>query len=171
MLMARAALALVILAGLVSAAPLPTASAQSNAIGRYKDWRVFTEKVGNDLVCFAAVEPADKAPKDADHGEVNFYVATWKSGQAVNQPSLKVGYTLRTDLAPEAIIGRDRFPMYAAGPEAFLTDKEEKALIAALKKGSELRIEAASIKYKRTAYHFSLKGSTEAIDKARQLCK
>jgi Invasion associated locus B (IalB) protein len=166
--MARARLALLMLGGLALA---PAALAQSSAIGRYKDWRVFTEKVGSDLVCFAAVEPADKAPKDADHGEVNFYVATWKSGQAVNQPSLKVGYPLRTDLAPQATIGRDRFPMYASGPEAFLTDKEEKALIAALKKGTELRIEAASIKNKRTAYHFSLKGSTEAIDKARQLCK
>ena len=29
-------------------------------------------------------------------------------GSAANQPSLKVGYALRTDLAPEAIIGRER---------------------------------------------------------------
>ncbi len=166
--MARARLALLILAGLVAA---PPASSQAKAIGRYKDWRVFTENVGKDLICFAAVEPTDKAPKSADHGEVNFYVATWKSGQAVNQPSLKVGYTLRTDLAPQAIIGRDRFPMYAAGPEAFFADNRESGLVAALKKGTELRIEAASVKDKRTAYHFSLKGSTEAIEKARQLCR
>jgi hypothetical protein len=166
--MARAWFALLILAALVAA---PPASSQAKAIGRYKDWRVFTENVGKELICFAAVEPTDKAPKGVDHGEVNFYVATWKSGQAVNQPSLKVGYTLRTDLAPQAIIGRDRFPMYAAGPEAFFADNRESGLIAALKKGSELRVEAASVKDARTAYHFSLKGSTEAIEKARQLCR
>ncbi|HEY7800413.1 MAG TPA: hypothetical protein VIA80_16725, partial [Hyphomonadaceae bacterium] len=89
--MARAIAFLVTLA--VSVAP--SASAQAKAIGRYKDWRVFTENVGKDLVCFAAVEPSDKAPKSVDHGEVNFYVATWKSGSASNQPSLKVGYSLR----------------------------------------------------------------------------
>jgi invasion protein IalB len=165
--MARAIAVLVILA--VAAAP--SAWAQAKAIGRYKDWRVFTENVGKDLVCFAAVEPSDKAPKSVEHGEVNFYVATWKSGSASNQPSLKVGYTLRKDLSPEAIIGRERFKMYVSGPEAFVTDDKERALIDALQQGSELRIEAASVKDKRTAYHFSLKGSREAIDKARSLCR
>jgi hypothetical protein len=167
--MARARAALLVMAGLVAAAPI--ASAQAKAIGRYKDWRVFTQEVGSDLVCFAAVDPADMAPKNADHGDVSFYVATWKSGKAANQPSLKVGYTLRTDLAPQAIIGRDRFPMYASGPEAFFEDKRESSLLAALQKGQELRIETASVKDKRMAYHFSLKGSREAIDKARQLCR
>ena len=167
--MARASAALVALAGLLAVAP--AASPQAKAIGRYKDWRVFTEQIGSDLVCFAAVEPSDKAPKNADHGDVNFYVATWRSGKASNQPSLKVGYTLRTDLAPQAIVGRERFPMYASGPEAFFADGEEKGLINALQKGQELRIETASIKDKRMAYHFSLKGSREAIDKAKQLCR
>ncbi|HEX5005565.1 MAG TPA: hypothetical protein VFV70_00550 [Hyphomonadaceae bacterium] len=165
--MARAIAVLVTLA----VALAPAASAQAKAIGRYKDWRVFTENVGKDLVCFAAVEPSDKAPKNVDHGEVNFYVATWKSGSASNQPSLKVGYSLRKDLAPEAIIGRERFKMYVSGPEAFVSDDKERALIDALQKGQELRVEAASVKDARTAYHFSLKGSREAIDKARSLCR
>jgi hypothetical protein len=167
--MARAGTALLVL--LMLGGPAFTASAQSTAIGRYKDWRVYTETVGSDLVCFAAVEPSDMAPKNVEHGDVNFYVATWKSGKAANQPSLKVGYTLRTDLAPQAIIGREKFPMYAAGPEAFFEDGDERSFIAALQKGQELRIEAASVKDKRTAYHFSLKGSREAIDKAKQLCR
>jgi hypothetical protein len=165
--MARVGTALLVLS-VLAATP---AMAQSTAIGRYKDWRVFTETVGSDLVCFAAVEPLDMAPKNVDHGDVNFYVATWKSGKASAQPSLKVGYTMRTDLAPLATIGREKFPMYAAGPEAFFPDGEEKGLVAALQKGQELRIEAASVKDKRTAYHFSLKGSREAIEKAKALCK
>ena len=148
----------------------PTAAAEAKAIGRYKDWRVFTEGEGGKMICFAAVEASDKAPKSATHGDVNFYVSTWKSGSALNQPSLKVGYQLRTDLAPQAIVGRERFPMYAVGPEAFLVERES-ALIAALQKGQELRVEAASVKEARTAYHFSLKGSREAIDKAKQLCR
>ena len=151
-------------------APL-TAAADSKAIGRYNDWRVYTEGEGRDLVCFAAVEANDKAPKSVDHGEVVFYVTAWKSGAAVNQPSLRVGYALRKDIAPAAIIGRDRFAMYASGSEAFVKDDRDRELVEALKHGSELRIEAASVKDARTAYHFSLKGSKDAIDKARALCK
>ena len=149
----------------------PVAAAQSKAIGRYNDWRVYTEGEGRSMVCFAAVEASDMAPKAADHGEVTFYVAAFKSGAATSQPSLRVGYTLRTDIAPVAIIGRDRFQMYASGTEAFFPDEREKPLLDALKKGQELRVEAASVKDARTAYHFSLKGSRDAIDKAKALCK
>lgn len=152
-------------------AATPAASAQSKAIGRYNDWRVYTEGEGRNMVCFAAVDASDKAPKAAEHGEVVFYVATWKSGAASNQPSLRVGYQLRTDIAPAAIVGRERWPMYASGSEAFVKDNRDQSLVEALKKGQELRIEAASVKDARTAYHFSLKGSRDAIDKARALCR
>ena len=86
----------------VMLAVAPVAVAQSKAIGRYNDWRVYTEGEGRSMVCFAAVEASDKAPKAADHGEVTFYVAAFKSGQATSQPSLRVGYSLRSDLAPAA---------------------------------------------------------------------
>ena len=165
--LARTGLALT---AVLLAAPL-VASAQSKAVGRYNDWRVYTEGEGRNLVCFAAVEASDKAPKSVNHGEVVFYVTAWKSGAAVNQPSLRVGYAMRTDIAPTAIVGRERFSMYASGVEAFVKDDRDRQLVEALKHGSELRVEAASVKDARTAYHFSLKGSKDAIDKARALCK
>ena len=149
----------------------PVSAAQSKAIGRFNDWRVYTEGEGRSMICFATVEASDKAPKSTDHGEVVFYVTAWKSGAASNQPSLRVGYTLRSDIAPAAVVGRERFAMYAAGSEAFVKDNRDAALVEAIKKGQELRVEAASVKDARTAYHFSLKGSREAIDKARSLCR
>ncbi len=151
---------------------LPAAAqADVKAQGRYKDWTVYTEGSGRDTICYAAVTAGDKAPKNGDHGEVTFYVASWKSGSAANQPSLKVGYDLRADIVPEVVIGKERFRMYVSGREAFVPDDRERALVDALKKGSELRVEAASKKEARTAYHFSLKGSSDAIDKARALCR
>lgn len=158
------------LIALLLSANMP-ASAESKAIGRYNDWRVYTEGEGRSLVCFAAVEAHDKAPKSIEHGEVIFYVAAWKSGAASSQASLRVGYSLRGDITPAAVVGRDRFAMFASGSEAFVKDNRDAALVEAVKKGRELRIEAASVKDARTAYHFSLKGSRDAIDKARALCK
>lgn len=169
--MARLLVLTAILLAATPAAVVPAALAQSKAVGRYNDWRVYTEGEGRAMICFATVEASDMAPKSVDHGEVVFYVTAWKSGAAVNQPSLRVGYALRTDIAPIAIIGRDRFTMYATGSEAFVKDDRDKELVEGLKHGSELRIEAASVKDARTAYHFSLKGSKDAIDKARALCK
>lgn len=154
---------------LLAALALP-AVAEVKAIGRFKDWRVFTEGAGSSMICFAAVDPVDEAPKSVDHGDVNFYVSTWKT-RPTSQVSLKVGYKLRSDVAPEAIVGRDHFKLYAVGPEAFAEDGVEKSMLNAIKKGSELRIEAASVKDARTAYTFSLKGASEAIDKAKALCR
>lgn len=159
------------LAGLLVLGLAASASAQVSAVGRYKEWRVFTEKGEHGLICYAAVEADDKSPASVDHGDVNFYIATWKSGGVSNQPSLKVGYDLRKNLAPQAIVGRDHFKMDAAGPEAFFSDPDEKRLLAAIKKGSELRIEAVGVNLGRTAYHFSLKGASEAMDKAKALCR
>lgn len=169
--MARPRTFLASLTALALAAPLcAPAHAEVKAIGRYKDWRVYTEGSGSSLVCFAATPASDLAPKNLAHGEVNFYVAAWK-GRSANQSSLRVGYQLRADIAPAAVIGRDRFEMFSSGSEAFVPDNREASLVAAIKKGTELRVEAASVKDGRAAYHFSLKGSTEAIDKARSLCR
>lgn len=156
--------------GLLVAPGVGAAFGEVEAIGRYRDWRVYTEKVNGDTICFAATPAEDSAPKDLNHGEVSFYVASWKSGAARNQPSLKVGYNLRSDIQARAIVGRERFSMYVAANEAFVRDEDERGLVDALKKGSELRVEAAE-QGTRTAYHFSLSGSSDAIEKAQSLCR
>jgi hypothetical protein len=145
--------------------------AQVKVLGSYKDWQVYTQKVDGDTVCFAATPAFDKAPKDVRHGDIHFFVANWKSGVRAGQPSLKVGYELRSDLPPKAIIGRQNWRMYTSANEAFVEDKDDRALVKALQKGSQLRVEAVSSRSTRTAYHFSLKGSSAAIDRAAKACK
>jgi len=146
------------------------AHAQVKVLGSYKDWQVYTQKIDGDTICFAATSAFDKAPKNVSHGDVHFFVANWKSGVSKGQPSLKVGYELRSDLVPKAIIGRQNWRMYTSANEAFLEDKDDRAVVKALKKGSQLRIEAVSARNTRTAYHFSLKGSSAAIDRAAKAC-
>lgn len=147
------------------------ASSAPTAIGRYKDWTVYTETAGGETLCYAATEADDKAPKSADHGDVWFFVSSWKSGQARSQPSLKVGYELRADLPARASVGRSSWTMYGVGREAFAQDQDDARLVSALRRGSELRIEAVSARDTRVTYHFSLSGSAAAIDKAEELCR
>ncbi|MCA8890630.1 MAG: hypothetical protein KDA56_02130 [Hyphomonas sp.] len=149
----------------------PLAAADPVAVGRYKDWAVFTDTNAGETICYAATQATDKAPKSADHGDVWFYVTSWKSGRARNQPSLKVGYGLREDLAPKLRVGRSAWSMFGAGSEAFADDKDDPRIVSALKKGSELRVEAVSQRNTQVAYHFSLSGSSAAIDKAAAACR
>ena len=156
---------------LVAALAVPMASASPSAIGRYKDWSVFTDTANGETICYAATQATDKAPRAADHGDVWFYVTNWKSGRARNQPSLKVGFDLREDLAPKASVGRSSWAMFGVGREAFADDSDDSRIVSALRKGSELRIEAVSQRNTQVAYHFSLSGSAASIDKASAICR
>ena len=160
--------------GLIACLTAPLAliaSANPTVIGHYKDWTVYTDTSAGETVCYAASEATDKAPRTADHGDVWFYVTNWRNGRARNQPSLKVGFDLRDDLSPKAQIGRSTWTLFSAGHEAFAIDADDPKIVRALKRGSELRIEAVSSRDTAVAYHFSLAGSSSAIDKAASACR
>lgn len=152
-------------------ASAPMAQANPKVIQKVKNWIVFSDTVDAETICYAATQATDKAPKATDHGDIWFYVSSWKSGKARSQPSLKVGYELRSDLPGKARIGRANWTLYGVGREAFVDDNDDTALVRALKRGSELRVEATSERNTRVSYHFSLSGSSAAIDKAAALCR
>ncbi|MCR9268877.1 MAG: invasion associated locus B family protein [Henriciella sp.] len=153
--------------GLQSVAAFATPS----VVRQYTDWIVFTEDIGGERLCYAATQATDKAPRSADHGDVWFYVSNWQSGKARNQPSLKVGYELRGDLPGKARIGRSDWTLFGVGREAFAQDSDDAPLVRQLKRGSELRVEATSARNTRVTYHFSLSGSSAAIDRAASACR
>jgi invasion protein IalB len=158
------------LTGLAIAFALPV-MADASAIANYNDWTVFSDTSAGETVCYAATQATDKAPKAADHGDVWFYVTNWRSGRASNQPSIKVGYELREDVPPKARIGRSTYSLFSSGREAFADDSDDARIVRALKKGSELRVEAVSARNTKVSYHFSLKGSSKAIEKAAASCR
>ena len=157
--------------GALSLAGSLTASAAPSVVRQYSDWVVFTEDVGGERLCYAATQATDKAPRSAEHGDVWFYVSNWRSGKARNQPSLKVGYELRGDLPGKARIGRADWSLFGVGREAFAQDSDDPALVRQLKRGRELRVEATSARNTRVTYHFSLAGSSSAIDRASSICR
>ena len=159
------------LLGSVIGAQLLAASANPSVVRQYSDWVVFTENVGGERLCYAATQATDKAPKSADHGDVWFYVSNWQSGKARNQPSLKVGYELRGDLPGKPKLGPSDWALFGVGREAFAQDNDDAKLVRQLKRGSELRVEATSSRNTRVTYHFSLKGSSAAIDRAASTCR
>ena len=153
-----------------AALALPTL-AQPTAVARYKDWQVFTDDVGGETICYAATPATDKAPREAQHGDVWFFVTSWESGRARNQPSLRVGYTLKSEQPSTARVGRSAWQMFNVGQEAFADDEDDPRLVRAVERGQELRIESVSERGTSVAYHFSLSGSASAIEKADDSCR
>lgn len=156
---------------MVAAVMAGSAAAEAKAVGRFKDWAVFTEEKGDDLVCYATTQATSKAPASVKHGDVWYYVTSWKSGQAKNQPSFRVTYDLNTDKAPKTTIGRSSWQMFAVGGEAFAEDADDPRIVDALKKGSSLTVTGQSARSTNVSYRFSLSGSADAIARAEEACR
>lgn len=148
------------------------AAAEPTPLATYKKWSVFTREIGGDRICFAATSADDKTPKSVNHGDIFFMVATWKSGAAQEQPSFMAGYNLKDAPAPTVRIGAQSWSMYADQNEAFVeAAKDEQAIVAAMRKGADMRVTAVSSRGTTTGYMFSLQGVSAALDRAREACK
>ena len=139
--------------------------------GAHRDWRVFTRGEGDSQVCYALSRPQEALPSNVDHGDVFFLVASWANGAAEEQPSFLAGYALRPDSPPRVRVGSDRYQMFASDQEGFLEDtSEENQLVRAMRRGSDMRVEATSNRGTATAYTFSLLGVTAALEQVESLC-
>jgi len=149
----------------------PAYAANQKLQGTYSDWTVYTRVEGGDTVCFALTKPEVSAPTSVNHGDVYFMVASWKSGAATEQPSLLAGYTLKTTRSPAAYVGRTKVTMYPSENEAFIDSKaDERNLIAKMRAGANMRVEAVSSRGTETSYVFSLSGITAALRKVKSSC-
>ncbi len=147
------------------------AFAERKSIGKYKDWNVVMEVFDTDTVCFAVTQAIDKSPETVQHGDVWFFVSTFKSiGYERQQPSLHVAYNLREEVPAKLMVGDDGWSMYNIGRTSYARDKDDPNIISALKKGEEFKFEATSSRGTLVTYHFSLDGSLDAINQAIDAC-
>ena len=163
------------LAGLVVTASfltLPAAAQSPEALATYSDWTVFTKDSNGDKICFAATEAKSKEPTNVNHGDVFFLVASWKSGAAINQPSLMTGYNLKTSPEPKLRVGSDSWEMYSSENEAFIeSNSDERRLVDAMRRGSSMRVSAMSERGTSTSYTISLSGITAALRRVEEACR
>lgn len=162
---------------ILCAASLALAGAAASAAqepafqGEHNDWRVFTRGEGENRICYATSRPTDARPGSVDHGDVYFLVSSWASGAAEEQPSFLAGYALAPSQGPVARVGSSRYAMYVSEREGFIEDlRDEERLVAAMKRGYTMRVEAMSTRGTATAYEFSLSGVTAALEQVEDLC-
>jgi len=84
----------VLLAGL--AWPV-SAQADPTLHGSFGDWSVYSRYQGSAKTCFIYSEAKTKTPSNVRHGDIHFLVASWKSGEASEQPSFMADFTLRKE--------------------------------------------------------------------------
>jgi invasion protein IalB len=175
-LLAIAALAM---PSLAAAQPKVAANptAQATLLGQYGDWGAYTASPGGRKVCFALSKPTSQQDNPPNRrtaaNAVYMFVSTRPDEKVSNEISLLVsGYAFKPNSEATMTIANGGFPMYTQNDGAWVKNAaEETRLVDAMRKSPDAVIKAQTSKGTQTTDTFSLKGISQALDRASQECR
>ena len=134
-------------------------------LGQSNAWGTYSYQTPQGKVCYVLSVPLSKAPSSLNHGDIFFFVSQ-KPGQNVAfEPQFIAGYPLRENSKVSVTIDGKSFSMFTKGNSAWLENAaEEPQLISLMKAGATMKVDAVSGRGNDTAYEFSLRGITAAMD-------
>ena len=154
------------LAAVMALATVAPSMAQTpERIGQFRDWNAISYNSGGGKVCYVVSVPLTKQPANVNHGD-NFFVVTQRRGQNVTfEPQMIAGYPLQESSRVTVTVDGRTFTFFAKDNSAWTENAaEDPALVAAMKAGSRMTVEATSRRGTNTTYEFSLSGVTAALD-------
>ena len=160
------------------AQPRPASpTAQATLLGQYGDWGAYTASPGGRKVCFALSKPTSQQDNPPNRrtaaNAVYMFVSTRPDEKVNNEISLLVtGYAFKANTEATMTIGGGGFPMYTQNDGAWVKNAAEEArLIETMRKSADAVIKAQTSKGTATTDTFSLKGISQALDRAAQECR
>lgn len=154
-----------IIAGLLFVAAAAPALAQSaTKISQHDAWGTYSYVQNGAKVCYVLSVPTDKKPANLDHGDIFFFVSQ-KPGQNVTyEPQFIASYNFQENSKVQVRVGDKAYSMFTRNKSAWMENAaQEPELIAAMKAGADMRVEAKSSRGNPTSYTFSLKGISAAL--------
>lgn len=146
------------------AAATPALAQQATKIGQHNAWGTYSYQAANGKVCYVLTVPTDKQPPTLDHGDMFFFVSQRPGQQVSYEPQFIAGYNFQENSKVTVSVGEKSFTMFTRGKSAWVENAaEEPVLIAAMKGGSDMKVQAKSGRGNATNYVFSLKGISAAL--------
>ena len=161
------------------AQPKPPANptAQATLLGQYGDWGAYTANPGGHKICFALSKPTasvDNPPNRRTAANVVYlFVSTRPEEKVSNEVSILVtGYAFKPNSEASVNVGGTNFAMYTQNDGAWVKNAAEEAkMIETIRKGADAVVKATTSRGTQTTDTFSLKGISQALDRAAQECK
>ncbi|MBD8555463.1 hypothetical protein IFT84_13205 [Rhizobium sp. CFBP 8762] len=140
-------------------------------IEQFKAWGAYSYPANGGKVCYVLSVPQDKSPASVDHGDI-FFLISQRPGQNISyEPQAMMGYELQANSKVTVTIDARSFTMFTKEKSAWVENAaEEPALVAAMRSGKAMRVDAASKRGTKTTYNYSLQGISAAL-KAIESCK
>ena len=146
------------------ASAVPVLAQQATKIGQHNAWGTYSYQSAAGKVCYVLTVPTEKQPATLDHGDMFFFVSQRPGQQVSYEPQFIAGYNFQEGSKATVIIDKKTFSMFTRGKSAWVENAaEEPVLIAAMKTGSDMKVQAKSGRGNPTSYVFSLKGISAAL--------
>ena len=176
-LLFAAAIALPSAAAAQQRPPAANPAAQATLLGQFGDWGAYTASPGGRKVCFALSKPTASQDNPSNRRTaaniVYLFVSTRPDEKVKDEVSMLVtGYGFKSNTEAAVAVGTANFAMYTQNDGAWVKNAPEEAqLVDAMRKGADLVIKATTSKGTKTTDTFSLKGISQALDRAAEECK
>ena len=151
-----------------------TGGAQPRLLGQYGIWGAYTAAPGGKKVCFALAKPSasETNPPNRPRNPVYMFISTRPTEKVSNEVSLVIGYPFKPGTEATAQISGASFALYSQQDGAWIKNGTEEAkMIEAMRSGDSVVIKGVSAKGTQSTDTFSLKGVSQALDRAGQECK
>ncbi|ARP99163.1 invasion associated locus B family protein [Pseudorhodoplanes sinuspersici] len=165
-------IALAGLTGGAAVAQSPTAGAQ--LLGQFGDWGAYTASPGGKKICFALAKPnaSETNPPNRPRDPAWLFVSTRPAEKVKEEISVIFGYPLKANVDATAEVGNTNFAMYTQNDGAWVKNAAEEArLVEAMRRGADITVRGESSRGTKTTDVFSLKGVSQALDRASQECR
>src|SRR6516162_7696392 len=146
----------------VTPAAAVAGGAQTKLLGQYGVWGAYTATPGGKKICFVLAKPtaSETNPPNRPRNPVYMFISTRPADKVTNEVSLVVGYPFKS--GTEAMAQDGAWIKNAA---------EEAKMVDAMRSGDSAVIKGVSAKGTQSTDTFTLKGVSQALDRAGQECK
>ena len=140
-------------------------------IGKFKDWETLVLNKDNELTCIAQTKHDLQSPK-ANTREARLFVSFRPNDKITDEISTTSGYEFNSQNSILAKSGKKKykFDITQDGFAWISSNKVEKKMIKAMKKGSRIMVTGYNKSGSQTIDRYSLLGFTKAYNAAKKSC-
>jgi invasion protein IalB len=146
------------------------AEAAPKLLSNHQDWNLYVVE-GSEKLCYIASEPKKQEGTYKSRGNPFFIVARIPSNPPIDEVSVRAGYTYKKGSEVSVRIDGTAFSFFTNDEQAWAkSSDDDKAAIAAMRRGRQAVVEATSTRDTRSSDTYSLSGFTDAYTALTTAC-
>jgi hypothetical protein len=145
--------------------------AQIKLDGQFKNWTAQNTNINGQQVCYAVSSPIASNPKTLNRAESRIFISFRANDKIQNEISITSGYNYKASSKVNLAIEKREFNFETEDNFAWLTKYEDEiSLIELMRKSTQARVTATSVRGTKTIDTFSLNGFSDAYEAAKKKC-